>query len=48
MRKTGPKARGKRSVCNISRKRFTKETPKNIKKSKNASDTKGEDSKDTL
>jgi hypothetical protein len=48
MRKTGPKTRGKRSVCNISSERFTKEIPKNIKKSKNASDTKGEVSKDTL
>jgi hypothetical protein len=36
MRKTGPKKRGKRSVCNISSERFTKGTPKIIKKSKNA------------
>jgi len=36
MRKTGPKKRGRRSVCNISNERFTKETPKIIKKSKNA------------
>jgi len=30
MRKTGPKKRGKRSMCNISSERYTKETPKNI------------------
>jgi hypothetical protein len=36
MIKTGLKKRGKRSVCNISSERFTKETPKIIKKSKNA------------
>ena len=47
-RKTGPNKRGKRSVCNASSKRFTRETPKNVKKSKNASDTKEEVSKGTL
>jgi len=40
MRNPGPKKRGKRSVCKISTQIFTKETPKNFKKSKNASDTK--------
>jgi hypothetical protein len=40
IRKTGPEERGKRSVCNISIEIFTKQTPKNINKSKNASDTK--------
>jgi hypothetical protein len=48
MRKTAPKTRGKRSVCNISSEIFTKVTPKNIRKSKNANDTKGEASKDIL
>jgi len=48
MRKTGPKTRGTRGVRDISSERFTKETPKNIKKSKNASNTKWEGSKDTL
>jgi len=48
MRKTGPKKRRKRSVCNISSERYTKEILKNIKKSKNVSDTKEEVSKDTL
>ena len=47
MRKTAPKTRAKGSVRNISE-RFTKETPKIIKKSKNASDKKAEGSKDTL
>jgi hypothetical protein len=47
MKKTAPKTRGKSSVCKISSEIFTKETPKNIKKSKNASDTK-EGSKDIL
>jgi len=42
------KKRGKRRVCNICSERFTKEAPKNIKKSKNASDIKREGSKDTL
>jgi hypothetical protein len=35
-------------VPNISSERFTKETPKNTKKSKNASDRKEEGSKDTI
>jgi hypothetical protein len=48
MRKTGHKKRGKRNVCNIANERFTKEVPKDIKKSKDASDIKGEGSKDTL
>jgi len=48
MRKTGHKKRGKRRVCNISSERFTKEAPKNIKKSKSASDIRREGSKDTL
>jgi len=34
-------------VCNVSNERFTVETQKNTKKSKNASDTKEEGSKDT-
>jgi hypothetical protein len=48
MRRTGPKKRGKRSVCNISSERFTKETYKNVKKSNNASDKKEEVSKRTV
>jgi len=48
MRKTGPKKRGKGSVCNISSEIFTKQTPKNINKSENASDSKEGGSKDTL
>jgi hypothetical protein len=48
MRRTGPKTRGKRSVFNISSERFKKETPENIKKSKNESNTTGQDFKDTL
>jgi hypothetical protein len=35
-------------VCYIFSERFTQETPKNIKISTNASDTKEKDSKDTL
>lgn len=48
MSKTGSKERGKRSVCNMSRERFTKETPKKIKKSKNVSNTDEEDSMDAF
>jgi len=48
MRKTGPRKRGNRSVYNISSEIFTKQTPKNINESKNASDTKEGGSKDTL
>jgi hypothetical protein len=47
MRKTGPKKRGKRSVCKISSERYTKKM-KNIKKLKNANNTKEEVCKDTL
>jgi hypothetical protein len=48
LRKTGLKNRGKKPVCNFCSERYTKETPINIKKWKNAGDTKEEVSKDTL
>jgi hypothetical protein len=48
LRKTGPKKRGKKRVCNFSNERYTKETPINIKKWNNAGDTKEEFHKDTL
>jgi hypothetical protein len=47
-KKNGTQNVGKRSVPKISSERFTKETPKNTKKSKNASDRKEEDSKGTI
>jgi len=48
MRKTGPKKRGNRGVYSVSSEIITKQTPKNIIKSKTASDTKEGGSKDTV